>query len=58
MYKSVFIKLKTFKLFLNFERYRNVTCMQHELGLPSIAVCGEIPMELGSVFKQHHFVLW
>jgi len=27
--------------FFEFERYRNVTCMLHELGLPSIAMCGE-----------------
>jgi len=42
--------------FLNFERYRNVTCILHELGLPSIMQCvwREIPMELGIVFEQHH----
>ena len=45
--------------FWNFERYHNATCMLHELGLTSIAVCvwREIPMELGSVFEQHHNIV-
>jgi len=54
LHRGLLIQYRTrlSQTFLNFERYPNVTCMQHELGLPSIAVCvcGEILMELGSVF--------